>query len=422
MNTRTNRSLAGPALLAFAMLFTGCDSDSSVSGPDNGSGDTTVSGFVTDDNAAKSAGSIEGAVVTAAELNAQGQLSTATGQATTDASGRYSLETSANSDLMVVTASKADFESKVLVDASSSSSPSAITMTAETHAEADVYTESRRQNQEEVTAADVAAYVDAEIASRIKANAETAARVAVAIGNAQRAEREYAKEEGVDDEEFNRAEAEDERSYREYQSAMTGQVSASAAVTARTRLETNVAKASINAGGSATTSAKARGSAKTAMRSFSASMDSATRFQLRKRAELLAAIASGAAIESQFQAEGSSRTSAAAQAAAQLEAEIRAASSESQIENSWGNFEGQIKALVAAELSVPTTLVDAAVSGTSTVQATLVANLLLASTVEAVVSAKSAYYSAAESSMAASLSASTKADFGSKVLVLASGH
>ncbi|NNE68834.1 MAG: hypothetical protein HKN29_00570 [Rhodothermales bacterium] len=419
MKTRTKRTLAGPAILAFTMLLTGCDSDSNVTGPDSGNGDRTVSGFVTDDAASKSAGNIEGAVVTAAEINSQGQIQAAEGEATTTASGQYTLETSADSDFMIVTATKGDFTSKVLVDASAGAR-NAMTMTSETHAEAEVYAESRRQGQNEVTTADVAAYVDAEIAARIESGAETASRVAVAIGNAERADNQYREKEGFDDEEA--VQREEEEAYREYQSRMSGQVSASVSASAKSDLELASATSSTNAGASVAANAKARSSAKTAMRSFTASMDSATRFQLRKRAELMAAIATGAAIQSEFQAESSSQASAAAQAASELEAEIRAASSEAQIESSWNDFQADIKALVAAELSVSSSVVDAAVSSTSTVAATLDASLLLASTIDAVVNAKAEYYASAESSMRTALATSAKADFGARVLVLASGR
>lgn len=419
MKTRTKRSLAGPGILALTMLFTGCDSDSNVSGPDNGDGDRTVSGFVTDNAASKSAASIEGAVVTAAEINSQGQLQAAGGEATTSASGQYTLTTTADSDLMIVTATKGDFSSKVLVDASSGAR-NAMTMTSETHAEAEVYAESRRQGQSEVTTADVAAYVDVEVASRIETGAETASRVAVAIGNAERAERQYNEKEGFDDDEA--AQRQEEQAYRNYQSTLSGQVSASVSASAKSDLEVASATSSANAGASVTTNAKARSSAKTAMKSFTASMDSATRFQLRKRAELMAAISAGAAIQSEFQAESSSRASAAAQAAAELEAEIRSASSESQIQSSWSDFEADVKALVAAELSVSSSVIDAAVSSTSTVAASLDASLLLASTIDAVVDAKAQYYSSAESTMRTALSTSAKAEFGARVLVLASGR
>ncbi|HMB89505.1 MAG TPA: carboxypeptidase-like regulatory domain-containing protein, partial [Rhodothermales bacterium] len=101
-----------PLVLAL-LVFTGCDSD----GLDaNGDARVTIEGEVTDDSGfGKTAAAIEGAVVTAATVQSDGSLQSLSGEATTNAEGRFALDIEAPSDLTVVIAEKGSFTSKVLV-------------------------------------------------------------------------------------------------------------------------------------------------------------------------------------------------------------------------------------------------------------------------------------------------------------------
>lgn len=408
--------------LAFVVLAAACDSGGTSAGTD----DLRVSGVVTDDTASKSgsvaaksggsAGEVEDAAVTGSEVDDNGTVRPTGDETRTNERGEYLLESSASTDFMIVTATRGDFASRVLVDTRVQGTVRAASMTDETSAEADVFVESRRQGEATVTAADVAAYVTSEVATELRSGTETAARVAVAIGSAERARRTYASENGsVDDEKTRR---EEEEAYREYQASMSGHASASAAAAARTKLESRVA-ASLSAGGThVRVRAEADETARAALVAFTANLEARVRFALRRQAELNAAASASAAVEAALRAESQARADAAAAAGARLRAAIRVGEGDAALAQAWAEFRSDIHGIVAAQLGIPTTTVSAAVTALATVDAALEIALQGSTTVDAIVDAKAEYYSQAESRLKTALGATAQADLGASILAV----
>ncbi|HYE56945.1 MAG TPA: hypothetical protein VD948_00495, partial [Rhodothermales bacterium] len=164
------------ALLLLAFGLTACDSSTS------GTSDTRISGQVTDNTSSKAgdaAGFVEAAVVTASRVEASGSVSTLSGEATTNAQGTYTLDVDDAPSVIMLTASKTGFTSKVIVVTQGRSSVEAAPMTIETRAEAEAYAEAKREESEpsdegDVTPADAAFYVSGSAAVGISGSASQA--------------------------------------------------------------------------------------------------------------------------------------------------------------------------------------------------------------------------------------------------------
>ena len=416
-------SLASVAsALALVVLVSACDS----SGSGGADGKVRVSGVVTDGTASKSdqlaakAGEsfsdVDDAAVSGSEVDDNGTVKPSNGETRSNEQGEYVLESDASSDFMLVTAVKGDVTTRVLVDARVSGTVRAASMTHETSAEADVFIESRRQGDETVTSADVAAFVTTDVAADIRTGVETAARVAVAIGNAEQARQTYATEHGSTNDDQTRRE--EEEAYREWQASLSGHVSASATASANARLESRTAS-SLTAGGTqARIQAQANETARAALIAFTANLGSRTRFALRRQAEISAALAASSSIESDLRATSSARADAAAAAGVRLRAALASASGEAAMTQAWSSFRSDIHGLVAAQLGIPIVTVSAAVTALATVEATLALALQSSTTVDAIVDAKADFYSQAESRLKTSFAANAQADLGARILAV----
>ncbi|MGI9174050.1 MAG: hypothetical protein ACR2GR_01855, partial [Rhodothermales bacterium] len=332
MFARPTRKIHFLALLfASFVLTTGCDS----SGANDDDDSVTVEGRATNDGGySKSQASIEGATVTAVRVNPDGGRHGLSGEATTDAEGRFELNTDeAASKVLIVRAEKESFMSSALVYTEGRSSVKSMPMTTESHAEADVYVEARKQAKKgATTVADVAAHVDADVAAEIAAEKTTAAKVAAAVRASADAEAEYIEDEASD---ADKDEAREQK--REAFFTLQVELAASSDASARTeaieKLEAHLASAYMEAGASAEAQARASLAARSALVQMSGDVSSKARLALRKRAEVIAALATTHAVGAEFKAKGAAQTEIDALAAARaaLLIRLRAASSESEI-------------------------------------------------------------------------------------------
>ena len=427
------------ALLVLAFGLVGCDS-----GPDDGDGPTEVEGRVTNDQgytsnltaggespadaSSRAFAQVEGAVVTAASVNAEGDMDRLDGSATTDVEGQYSLQLDESSNYLIVSAAESSFDSKVMVYARGASSVDAMPMTTESEWEADVYVEAKERDDDEVAMADVAAYVDAQASAAIESGSTTSAVIAAVIVEALRAE--YHAAESADEEaDDGDIKEQKESAFFDLQSDLhaSSDTEANAVVYA---FEEAFANAYLDAGASAETQAQAHqsGGATTVRLSGDADVSSDARFNLRQRAHIIAGAATGAALEARAEASGASQATvdAIGDARADLLASIRNATNMQAIASAQADFESDVKATLADELDVSVGALNTALDAAATSETTLSATLDLGVEVsgENVGEAYAAFYSAARSAIQAALTTAgaANADFGARALVMLQGY
>lgn len=427
-------------LIVALSLYVGCDSDVGTT-PE---ADVTFEGRVTDDagfgndavnlarqtaaTAARSAkqSEIEGAVVTAANLEANGSLTELDGQATTDVEGRFALDVDGAADLVVLTAEKGDFRSQVLVFRGSDDSGTVrtIPMTSESEAEAAVYVETVAEGiaGDEMTIADVAAYVNQELAVEWESGATTTAEIVAALKAAARAEAEYFGEDEEAEVDADALRRGKRRSFLTLQADLNAAVTTSAQAAAISALERALVAAYTDAGVSLEAQAKARQANRAALVRFSNASSSQARFALRQQAEILTSLATAHAIEAAFEAEGASqaRLNSLAEARGSLLAGLRATSSDEEIVEVRAEYDSQVEGEVMAEINIDAILLGLVETVLATAKATLDSSVDAAASAGAVASAYATYFAAAETSAAATLAGSGNAGLGAEVLTLLS--
>lgn len=419
MTFRNLRSIGLAAVVAGALLITGCDD---ATGPDV-DGQTTFEGRVTDDDGfGKTSADIEGAVVTATNVTASGSTNRLEGQATTNAEGRFELEAHDVGNEVVLAAEKASFTSKAMVYSEGRSTVRTMPMTLETHGEADVFVEARQQDDDdEVAMSDVAVYVTQEIAAEAAIDAQAASDVAAAIVAEARTRKDYMREEGSDDD-VDGARERENKAFVDLQAGLSASASTSAETTAIHAFEQALVDAYTSAGVNVETQAKARQASRAALVRFSGSLSSNAQFHLRKRAEILTAMATSEAVEASFRASGatSARLDALQQAQSTLIARLRTASSVSAVADAKAEYESNVEDELAAEIGVNATAIATAGAALGTAKTTLGVALATASTARAVAQAHASFYTSAEAAARGTFTGNSKADLGAKVLALLS--
>ncbi len=413
------QSIGLAAVLAGALLVTGCDN---ATGPDV-EGQTTFEGRVTDNAGfGKTTAPIEGAVVTASNVTASGSTNRLEGQATTNAEGRFELHAQDTGDEIVLAAEKTNFASKTMVYAGGRSTVRTMPMTTETHGEADVFVEARRQDDDDdVTMSDIAVYVTRELAADAASNSQTAAEIATTIVAEARTRKDYMREDGSDDE-VDDAREQENRAFIALQADLAASTATSAETAAVEAFERALIQAYTDGGIGIETQARARQAARAAVVRFSGSLSSNARFHLRKRAEILAALATSEAVEASFRSNGatSARLDALQQAKSTFVASLRAATSTNAIAEARAAYESKVEDELAAEIGVNATAIVTAGAALDAAKATLEIALATASSARAVAQAHSSFYTSAEAAARGTFTGNSKADLGAKVLALLS--
>lgn len=406
--------------LAFSVVLlstTGCDS--TTNDPDPEPGAATYTGQVTSDegyasrgatrSSASNAGPVEGAVVTAFAVTADGQLRPLQGRATTNAEGRFSLETDGTTGAVVLAAEKADFESSALIESGVASSGTVTVppMNEESHAEAEVYIGTRAASPE-VQVADVVAYVSARTAADLEAGTTTTTAVAAAVAAAVEAEAAFLQtEEGGDASEAEVSQAEERRSrgYATFRASITSATTAEARTNAVQAFEEAYAQA--YAEGDVTASQQAEASQAGARAAVRFSGSSSASFGTVQQARLNAALATALAVEEEFEAAGASsgRLSALAQARASFVAAIRAAASAEAIAQAEAAYVSTVRTELAAEADVSTVALTSAEATTAVAETALDASVQTAASAQAVAEAYATFFVAARTAVEAALGA-----------------
>lgn len=421
------RILFAPILMA-GLLFAGCDSDSNPA--DSSSETTVITGRVTDDNAVAKQGDVEDAKVSAREVDDSGAAQPSEGETTTDENGNYTLETQADADVMVVVATKTGFEGRTLATAHGSArAVSAMNINAETTAEADVYVAAKQQDSDDepVTPADVALFVDSRTAADLQSSATTNAQIAAAIRAAVEAEARWMREEANEsDATLELMMSEKARVFGELQSSLHADATAQARANAMAAFESSMASVHMDAGVDAETSAHSRQVARITLEALSSGLSAQARFALRQRAHLLEADATGEAVVSAFQghAAASTRATAVASSAAALRASLLSAQSEAEMNTAWEDFAGDVAVEVNGGLNLGLDL-SALVSGAlGNARAAFNAQVNSSSSVDAIIDAKAQFESEAKAALESnsSIQASGNAAFAANVMTIVSAR
>lgn len=444
-------------LLTAGLLLAGCDT----AGPDENGGETKqVQGRVTDEQSygsraaqdeqaaepsqvsasayAQSAPGVEGAVVTASSVNASGstQNLSVSGQSTTQAEGQYDIDVAGATNVLLLTANKSsnNFTSKVLVYTEGRSQLQAMPMTVESEGESNVYVEAKEQDDDgaSVTVADVAAHVDGAVAADLESGDASASDVAASIRSSIEAEGSYYSESGESEADQEEAEDNKQSAFLQLQNELSAASSAQAQTAAIEAFEQAVANAYVNAGASVEGQAKAKqtGSSAAVHYSGSTSLSSSARLGLRKKAELLAAIATARAVRAQFENNGASsaQLSALADARANLIASLRSAASAQAVADAKSEYRAAVETELENFLDVSASVVDAAqteigVAAESTLDTVLNAGIDLGGLASQFAQAYVGFYSDAEAAAQSSLQSNgaSEAAAGASVLVLLEG-
>lgn len=399
-------------ILLVPLLLTGCDSSG-----DEGSGggsDLTITGRVTDDTGYAKKLNVEGAVVTAATVDAAGELTRVEGQTRTNERGEYELGVSSTSDLMVVSASKDDFRTSVVASVSPAGTgpTEPATMTSESHAEAGAFIAAKQSDADEVSPADVALHVDAAVAAEVRAGTTTPEAIAEVVVESVQAE--LAANGGIDADRVRRMKA---SRYIALQSGLSGGGQPRAAV-----YSFQEAFATLYDEFDASPVRQARSMQTHAAMSLQSRSDisAAALFGLRQQAQILAGAATAHAIEARMEAAGldDSWIDAAADARVDLLLSIREASSITEMTNAAEGYAGTIRSTLTNALG---TTASVTAGGRSVVQENAVplrSLIQLGTSATATASAFGTFYEQAAPLAETAMGATTDPALGADVLVM----
>lgn len=406
------------------MMFAACDTSLSTEGGSS----ATIEGSATDDSGyGKRAASIEGATVTAANIQSDGRLQTLSASTTTNASGEYTLEISDPSPVVLVKAEKDDYSSSALVyvEGNETGNIQAQPINSETRAEANVYVNAKSDGDEAATIADVAVFVDRQLAAQIESGATSSSDVAAALSTSFETEAAFLEESSdagdgaVEQVSQTKAEA-----FADLQTNLASAAEASGEAEIIAEFQQTVHDAYLSADIPAEIYAKARQSAHAAiiMETEDVETSSDAQFSLRQQSEIATAAAVAQSIEASFQAQNASqsRLTTLGEARSQLITDLREATTVETMAQAKADYEDTVESELAAELDVDTTVISSAQEALSDIKATLESSLSLSISVSAAAEAHRTFYTNAESTAASSLDTSGKAQMGGQILAMLS--
>ncbi|MEX2402749.1 MAG: hypothetical protein WD625_01385 [Balneolales bacterium] len=435
INNFRNSSFILAILGVFVLFGAGCDS--SVDAIDDAE-TVTVSGQATQNktetqqqsvgktaqSSTETLAAVEGAVVTAVAVHADGSVSTLDGETTTNANGEFTLVAEgegAAGHIRVFAEGDGDFEASTIVQVNGENSVNAQPLTAESHARAGVYLEAKSEDGsdshfEGVTAADVSVFINKDVAAEINAGTQSAADIGIAIANAVKAQAEYNEktEAGVDMNAIAEARSE---AFARLQSDLAAAADAEARAEAYATLEETYVSVFTENETDAKMQAEFHQIATSLLVEASSEADGSAELGLRKQAELIFAQATALAIEGMFQAESASEASLEALADARTEvvAEIRGATSEEVIVDAKADYKAKVDAETESNFDISSearATAEAEISSSvEALQSTLAGlSIFIGNIAEATAEAFSDFYLDAQINTKASLEASGMAE------------
>jgi len=417
-------------LLAFALIAIGCDSGGGSEFADSAS----ISGSVTEDSGYAKAAAVEGAVVSATSVDANGDVTEHPDTAIVSAEGRYTIQIENPGAYVVLTAEGEGFSSAVVhfrnreVEAST-----AAPMNQESAAEADVFMSSRVNASaalRELAYPRIAAYVDARVAAALRSGGATARAIAEILVEGQESEDSYVENRDPDGEPDDRPI--DDRRARDEEATLNLQAALDAAASVSERREALSDFAEIFATGysaagvSTVTSAEAMeaGYAAQVSAAADASVSADVVSALRMRADLFVGIATTVAVRASLVAGDATADALAAfdVASETFLAALAEAESTNDVALAYDAFGEVVDVQVAATLGLDVALVATARAATDTARTALEVAIDAAASGVAIAAAYQTYFTAAQAAASAALSASSKASIGAEVVALMSLH
>lgn len=397
-------------IISLSLLGVSCNDSST--GVDT-TGSATFQGKVESTNSSQASSdnmnTVEGAVVSAAYVQADGSLQMiGNSQAQTNAQGEYRLEVdisaAANATDRVVIIAESSGETAKAVVSSRVESGTTVTVepiTFESSAEAEVYQDVvANGNTEMVTKADVEFYVGSQAAADIESNADNAARLAAGLAAAAEARATFYAEQGIDYSEDKRqqiAEMKHEAAVR-----LTSELHAASSLqekqAAINTFMQAVATAEVEAGVEAWAAAEASDLSARILLKESAAFSSDAQADIRQHSYYYMAVALDAAVRAQAQAAGAAQATldALAEAGATLRAELRAMTNAtaSAVNQAFTTYNESVQAAVNSDASLSGSAfvtTNTAISGSSGIKSTLESTLAATADVSTMMSAYSSF-------------------------------
>ena len=399
-----------------AMLAVACD-DSSTGGMENsdaatftGRVESTSSQQTEANKSADQISAVEGAVVTAAQVTAEGELQTiGDAEAQTDAEGEYSLQVDvssiadpANQIVIIATNNEETAQAIVSAEVQNGNTIAVQPINLETSAEVAVYQNvAANGNTNIVSTADISVAVESEVAADIKSNTQNAADVAAALASSAQAKATYYTEKGIEVSEDQRNQIAQIK--HDAQVQLEAELNAAAAGEKQAAVDAflqRVAKAEVEAGVATWAAAESNDLAARVLVKQSADLSTDAQSEIRKQAYFLTAVTIDAAVRAEAEAAGASEETlnALADAGATLQADIRTATnaSKDQIDSFYVTFNESVQNAINSDSSLNGSAfvsANTAISGSSGLKNTLSATLNATADVNTMLSAYSAFSS-----------------------------
>lgn len=415
-----NKTVLLISIIISVVLLWSCDDDN---GTDPSYGDGTsakISGRVTNDTGygsglQKTNAGVEGAVVTVAEIQADGSLETvSTAEVQTDAQGEFEIEStvSGKSDLVIVAVKgssewKAVVSSEVQAGSENYSQP----LNDETTVEAEIYAEIKSNGEADiVTYNDVAFYIDSEIAAAVKSNSSLMTEIKNSIVAEAEAELDVltGADFGYSDTEIESKKQAEINAQAELESVLYfGNDSESSQNQAWSNYFQAVIEGYANTEISFSDYAKAKEISGKSMLNLSSNLDSDLRFELQKRnAYLKAVLITEAVVEQYDSAEAEEpRKLEAREEGNSLKASIRTAGSINAVNEAFAEFGNNIKAHLKSTFSADSSAlasIEAVIEGS--LKTTLTAAITSAAGINAVIDGYTSFYAEIDSTVNSNVS------------------
>lgn len=417
-------------ILALSLIGFACNDSST--GPGSDSDPAMAKGKVEDNGSQKTASlqksDVEGIVVTAATVNADGSLQTISGaEAETNAEGRFSLnvdvEAIANSANRVVVMAERNGETvKAFVsqELRSGVETTIQPLTFESSAEANVFAEVVANGDADVVSkADIEAVVSSEIASELRSDAEAAGNLAAGLAARAEAEAEFYADQGVEFTENQKNEALNFKAeaMAELESKLDAATSEADKEAAFDVFAETVSKAEVQAGVDASAIAKSSELSSRVLVNNSTELSADAQSQIRKNVAVLLSYAVDTAVQAQMEAAGASESSvnAAADAAVTLRTNIKAMTdaSKEKINTVFATFNGAVIDVLQNEFSAESDAfveVNSTINESNGMKSTLESSLGASVDLTTMLEAYSEFYTSVKSLVDATFSTSNAAE------------
>lgn len=431
------------------LVFLGTACDSSVDAIDEDAESVTVSGRVSENEDSQSAdktaqssteslAAVEGAVVTAVAVHADGSVSALDGEATTDANGEFTFVAEGEGvtdHIRVIADGDGDFVASSIVQVNGQSSVNTPPLTTDSHAKAEVYLEAKSEDgveshYEGVTAADVYVFINSDVAVEINSGTQSAADLGAAIASGVKAQAEYndKAEAGVNMNAIVEARSD---AFTRLQSDLAAASNNEARAEAFISLEESYIDVFTENGVDIEKQGEFHQIFASILIEASGEANGNAELGLRKQAELILTQATALTIEGMFQAEGASEATIESleDARATLVAEIRAASSEEVIVDAKADYKATVDAETESNFGISSEVRAAAEaeidSSVNALESTLAGlSIFIGNIAEATAEAFNDFYLdaqvEAETSFEASGMEESEAEAAAKVIIMTS--